>query len=115
MDEESLRTDYWVDNRSDKEFPLWVIFRMIGQETGIVDGMPYVRPSRESLPALLKRLEEAPETDRLCEALGLARQEVSAAFWYLIWLVERMGAPPNPHWTEWNRRVDEAWDVGILK
>lgn len=115
MDEESLRTDYWVDNRSDKEFPLWVIFRMIGQEKGMADGLPYVRSTQESLPALLKRLEAAEETDRLSEVLGLRRQELSAALWYLTWAVERAKAPDNPHWEEWNRRVDRAWHDGILR
>lgn len=112
MTEDDLRSDYWVDNRSDRAFPLWLVFRQLGQEAGVQDGLPYIRPDGPDVVAVLKQLEAVVDLPEVLEKLGLTAQAAHALMWYLVWLVER--SSPNPDWTEWNRRVDAAWQSGIL-
>lgn len=113
MDENELRLDYWIDTRSHPQFPLWVVFREIGHDAGLHDGLPYLRRSREDVASVLKRLEALPEFAGMASALGIHPQELRAAIWYLIWRVENTEAPPE--WSEWNGRLDTAWAEGILK
>lgn len=113
MDETELRTDYWIDNRSNPEFPLWVIFRLVGQQSDLFDGHPYTRLSQKSIPDILKQLENSPLVPRLAESLGILEDETRATIWYLIWLSENH--PISEFWNEWNRRIDQAWQSGELK
>lgn len=113
MDENDLRTDYWVDNRSNKQYPLWLVFKQIGHELGVMDDEPYVRQSRRHVSQLLKTMEQTSEFIRMAGILGITEDELRAMIWYLIWLVERQEIPIE--WSEWNRRIDAAWQSGVLK
>ena len=113
MTEDELRTDYWVDNRSDRTFPLWVIFRQIGREAGKADGLPYTRQTGVDLPTMLKRLEQVEQIPALAALVGVRTEELRAALWYLTWAVE--SSPVPEAWAEWNRRLDTAWETGVLK
>ncbi len=112
MDEQQLRLDYWEDNRTRPEFPLWVIFKFIGHALDTAEGVPYLRHAQRELPAVLKDLEAHPAIDRLAEELRLSPQELRASLWYCVWLLEHQ-APPDA-WRDWNRRVDEAWSQHVL-
>lgn len=113
MEENELRTDYWVDNRSNRQFPLWVIFKQIGHDPDMCDGLPYVRQSRRDLPSLIKSLENHPLVPRLAEDLGIRVDELRAALWYVTWTLETRPAPES--WHLWNQKVDDAWAHGILQ
>lgn len=112
MDEATLRTEYWVDNRSRRDFPLWVIFRQIGQQAGLHEGHPYLRRSGMPLADLVKRLEAHPAVPQIASDLGCEEQELRATLWYLTWLLESLPTPEA--WDQWNRRLDEAWREGVL-
>ncbi len=108
--EDELRTAYWEDCRSDPRFPLWVIFRRVGQASAVQDGLPYVRPGGPDLPSVLKRLEQWPRLSELAQDLGLSPDDCRAVLWYLIWRLEHGGADPEwEDWQRWNARIDEAW------
>jgi uncharacterized protein (DUF433 family) len=113
MDETALRTAYWEDNRSRRDFPLWVVFRRIGHEAGRADGHPYLRPSGTGVAEILKGLEALPTIPTLARELACTEEELRATLWYLTWLVERLPAPDS--WAEWNRRVDQAWEAGWFR
>ncbi|MDA8193042.1 MAG: hypothetical protein M0Z53_03460 [Thermaerobacter sp.] len=113
VDESELRTDYWVDNRSNRQFPLWVVFRQIGQEPGQFAGSPYLRQSRIEVPALLQALEAHPAVPELARDLGIRAEEFRAMLWFLGWLSAHHPMPET--WESWNRRVDEAWQNGTLQ
>jgi uncharacterized protein (DUF433 family) len=112
MDEEQLRLEYWEDTRSHPEFPIWLIFRLIGHTSDACNGTPYLRPSRQDVADVLKRLEEHPAIAQLAVDVGIAPAELRASLWYCIWLVEHQ-APPAV-WRKWNQRVDEAWATQVL-
>ncbi|WP_053959130.1 hypothetical protein [Sulfobacillus thermosulfidooxidans] len=112
MDEASLRLDYWVDTRSDPKFPLWVIFKEIGHSQTKCDHLPYARRSLRSIPELLKQLEHLAPLKAIAKDLNVPEQEVRAALWYAAWILEHV--PPEKSWQEWNNRVDQAWQDGIL-
>ncbi len=105
--EDELRTAYWEDCRSDPRFPLWVIFRRVGQAPSVQEGLPYVRPDGPDLPSVLKRLEQWPRLPEMAQELGLSPEDCRAILWYLIWRVERGAA--DPEWEQWNARIDQAW------
>jgi hypothetical protein len=113
VSEDDLRTDYWVDTRSDPRFPLWVIFKQIGREPGRADGLPYTRQSGLDLATLLKRLEAFDSLPAVAQTVGVRTEELRAALWYLIWAVETSRPPDD--WTAWNQRLDEAWRQGLLR
>ena len=115
MDEETMRTDYWVDNRSDRQFPLWVIFRLVGRDQNVLDGLPYTRLTKTDVVTLLKKIEQHVLLEDLAHSLDVHPQELTAALWYVIWLVEQTPASKDPHWVQWNKRVDQAWEAGWLK
>lgn len=112
MDEEHLRLEYWEDNRTNREFPLWLIFKFVGHADAEWDGVPYLRHAGRDLPSVLKALETHPTIDRLAADLEIAPDELRAALWYCIWLVEHRKPPAASE--EWNQRVDEAWRTRIL-
>ncbi|PSR21218.1 MAG: hypothetical protein C7B45_11795 [Sulfobacillus acidophilus] len=112
MDEEELRLEYWEDTRSHPEFPVWVIFRLIGHSPDQCDGVPYLRASHQDVATVLKHLEEHPVIDKLATDTGIAPAELRACLWYCIWLVEHR-LPPQA-WQQWNQRVDEAWAIKAL-
>jgi hypothetical protein len=113
MDEEQLRLEYWEDNRTNREFPLWVIFKFIGHASGQSDDVPYLRHADQDLPTVLKALETHPSIAALASDLGIAPDELRAALWYCTWVVEH-GKPPAS-WAEWNERVDTAWRSHTLR
>lgn len=113
MDENDVRTDYWIDNRSNRVFPLWLIFKQVGHEMGVMDNLPYLRQSRRGVSDVLKTLEQRPEFIRLATVLGIGEDELRALIWYVSWLVENQPMPDE--WAQWNRRVDSAWASGVLK
>jgi len=110
MDEEALRTEYWEDTRTHRAFPLWVVFREVGQAPG---GPPYLRRTGEALPDILKKVEELAAIPLLAEQVGIEAQELRAILWYLTWVSERLPAPEA--WEAWNRRVDLAWQDHTLQ
>lgn len=112
MDEEQLRLEYWEDNRSNPEFPLWVIFRCIGHQADHFDNLPYLRHSQQDLASLFKQMESSPHFESLSKDLKVPVEEMRAALWYVIWRIEHFSAPSA--WAEWNRRVDEAWAIKTL-
>lgn len=112
MDEEKLRLEYWEDNRTNRDFPLWVIFKFIGHASGRSDDLPYLRHSGRDVPAVLKALEVHPAIDALAADLGIAPDELRATLWYSTWLAEHR--PPPSNWDAWNDRVDEAWRTHAL-
>ena len=113
MDEEQLRIEYWEDNRTNRDFPLWVIFKFIGHASGHSDNLPYLRHSGQDLPTVVKALEGHPSIDALASDLKLAPEELRAVLWYCTWLLEHR--PPPSAWEEWNNRVDEAWKTDTLR
>lgn len=115
MDEETIRTDYWVDNRSDRRFPLWVIFRLVGHDRDTLDGLPYTRLTKTDVVTVFKKLEQHILLADLARSLDIHPQELTAALWYVIWLVAQTPASEDPHWVQWNKRVDQAWEAGWLK
>jgi len=112
MDEESLRTDYWVDTRNHPDFPYWVIFKHIGHDSQRADGAPYLRATGEAVPEVLKRLELHPGLPTWAHELSIPPDALRAAFWYAIWLLERMPVPSS--WHDWNHTLDEAWQKGVF-
>ncbi|MCY0899117.1 MAG: hypothetical protein OWU33_09320 [Firmicutes bacterium] len=112
MNEEHLRLEYWEDTRSDPQFPLWVIFKFIGQAHGIADNLPYLRPSQRDLASVLKALEAHPALDAIAADVDIAPEELHATLWYLTWLVEHHPVPPR--WHEWNSRLDTAWQQRLF-
>ncbi len=108
--EEKLRLAYWEDRRSDPRFPLWVIFRRIGQSPAAHSGLPYVRPGGPDLPDLLKRLEQWPDLPQLASYLNIPPDDLRAVLWFLTWKAEH--TPADAEWADWNARVDEAWASG---
>lgn len=113
MDEEKLRLAYWEDNRTNRDFPLWVIFKWIGHVSGRSDDLPYLRHSEQDLPTVLKALEVHPAIDALAFDLGIAPEELRATLWYCTWLVEHR--PPPSGWESWNSLVDDAWRTKTLQ
>lgn len=107
MDENELRLDYWIDTRSDKTFPLWIIFKQIGQAQGKFDNLAYLRQSGLDIVSVLKTLEQHPRIGDMARDLEIGEQELRAMLWFLVWLVEK-NAPPAS-WESWNERIDEAW------
>ncbi len=105
--EDELRTAYWEDGRSDPRFPLWVIFRRVGQAPSAQGGLPYVRPDGPDLPSVLKRLEQWPRLPELAQDLGLSTDDCRAVLWYATWKVEHSAV--EPALVDWNARVDAAW------
>ncbi|MCL4493769.1 MAG: hypothetical protein M1294_03040 [Firmicutes bacterium] len=112
MDEESLRLDYWIDTRSDPQFPLWVIFKEIGHSPTECDQQPYARRSRQSVAELLKRVEELAPLASIAQEIKVSEKEVRAALWYAVWAVEHKKPPAT--WQSWNDRVDQAWGEGLF-
>lgn len=112
MNESELRTEYWVDTRSHPEFPLWVIFKRIGHQQGVVNGVPYLRESKKEIPDVLKALERHQELPLWAKDLGMSEAELRSVLWYVTWLSESKAPPPE--WEDWNRRVDEAWTRNLL-
>lgn len=110
MDEEQLRTEYWEETRTHRDFPVWVVFREIGHAPR---RSPYLRRTEEPLPDILKRMEASELIPALASRLGLHTQELRAVLWYLTWVSERLEAPAS--WEAWNRRVDQAWQHHWLK
>jgi uncharacterized protein (DUF433 family) len=112
MAEDEMRSEYWVDTRNDPRFPYWVVFRLIGHDPEVFGGAPYLRRSGRDLPGLLKEMELQEEVPALAAKLGVSADELRAALWYLVWVMEASSAPAP--WAEWNRRVDAAWRQGLL-
>lgn len=113
MDEEQLRLEYWEDNRTNRDFPLWVIFKYIGHAAKEWDGVPYLRHAQRDVPSILKSLETHPSLAALAADLSVAPEELRAALWYCTWVVEHLYAKPEGE--EWNARVDDAWRNQILR
>lgn len=112
MNEDQLRLEYWEDTRSDPAYPLWVIFRLIGHETGVHDGQPYLRATQKDAADVLKSVETHPLLTSVAEDIGVPIDELRATLWYAIWRIEH--TPPPEDTQQWNRRVDEAWRSGIF-
>ncbi len=112
MNEEQLRLEYWEDTRSDPTYPLWVIFRLIGHESGHHDDQPYLRTSGKPAAEVLKAVETHPFMQSLADDIGVPIDELQATLWYAIWRIEH--TPPPKDDQQWNRRVDEAWRSGIF-
>jgi hypothetical protein len=113
VDEEQLRQEYWEETRSDPAFPLWVIFRQVGHEAGVLDNQPYLRESHREVPEVLKAVEQHPLFEAIAHDLSLAPDAARAALWYAVWQIEHL--PPPDRWQSWNRRVDAAWAEQVLK
>jgi hypothetical protein len=113
MDEESLRLDYWIDTRSNPQFPLWVIFREIGHSPVECDQEPYARRSRRPVAELLKKIEELIPFDSIAEKVHVSERELRATLWYAIWVVGQQ--KPQGAWETWNTQIDQAWEEGVFK
>lgn len=112
MDEEQLRLEYWEDTRSHPAYPLWVIFRHVGHESGVHDDLPYLRHTQRDLPEILKALEAHPMLETVAQDIQLHIEELRATLWYAIWKIEHLNPPSASQ--EWNHRVDVAWRDGTL-
>lgn len=112
MDEEQLRLEYWEDTRSDPAYPLWVIFRLIGHQTGHHENLPYLRQGQKDLPEILKMLETHPLLETIAQDIHVSSDELRATLWYAIWKIEHLTPPLDSQ--SWNHRVDQAWRDGIL-
>ncbi|AUW93608.1 MAG: hypothetical protein OWR62_01550 [Sulfobacillus thermotolerans] len=108
MDENELRLDYWVATRTNPKFPLWVIFKEIGHRDG--QGEAYGRRSLRPVREMLRDLEDSEWIPKAAEGLAVPEQELRAALWYAIWLLDQKEPPSE--WKEWNDKVDEAWRKG---